>query len=67
MTELTLTSVNYEVVIDILKRRFGKKATIERGHVNVLLKVQPVFNEKGTVGLRETTTTKKYVIETFKL
>ena len=50
---LALTSANYGAAIDILKRRFGKKVTIERAHVNDLLTVHPVFNEKDTVGLRK--------------
>ena len=50
---LALTSANYGAAIDILKRRFGKEVTIERAHVNDLLTVHPVFNEKDTVGLRK--------------
>ena len=49
---LALTEANYEAAIDLLKRRFGKKSTIERAHVNDLLKVQAVFNERDISGLR---------------
>ena len=54
---LALTSANYEATIDILKRRLGKKVTIERAHVNNLFTVHPMFNEKDTVGLRKLYTT----------
>ena len=59
MAGLALTSANYEATIDILTRRFGKKVTIERAHVNDLLTVHPVFNERDTVGLRKLYTTVK--------
>ena len=49
---LALTEANYEAAIDLLKRRFGKKSTIERAHVNDLLKIQAVFNERDIGGLR---------------
>ena len=49
---LALTAANYEVAIDLLRRRFGKPVVIERTHVNELLNVAPVFNERDTTGLR---------------
>ena len=49
---LALTSANYEAAIEILKRRFGNKVTIERAHVNDLLKVHPVYNDKDTGSLQ---------------
>ena len=49
---LALTAANYKVAIDLLKGRFGKPVVIERAHVNELLNVAPVFNERDTTGLR---------------
>jgi len=40
---LALTSVNYQVAIDLLKDRFGKAIVIERAHVNNLLNMNPVY------------------------
>ena len=49
---LALTAANYEVAIELLRGRFGKPVVIERAHVNELLNVAPVFNERDTAGLR---------------
>ena len=49
---LALTAANCKAAIDLLKGRFGKPVVIERAHVNELLNVAPVFNERDTTGLR---------------
>ena len=49
---LALTTVNYQVAVDLLKDRFGKAIVIERAHVNDLLNVNPVYHDKDTAGLR---------------
>ena len=49
---LALTAANYKVAIDLLRGRFGKPVVIERAHVNELLNVAPVFNERDTAGFR---------------
>jgi len=49
---LALTAANYEVAIDLLRGRFGKPVVIERAHVNQLLNVTSVFNERDATGLR---------------
>ena len=49
---LALTTVNYQVAIDLLKDRFGKAIVIERAQVNDLLNVNPVYHDKDTAGLR---------------
>ena len=40
-----LTSTNYESAVD-LKKRYRKKTAIQLTHVNELLNVQPVYNER---------------------
>ena len=47
-----LTSANYESAVELLKNRYGKKPAIQRAHVNELLNVQPVFNERDAQRLR---------------
>ena len=48
----TLTSANYESAVELLKNRYGKKTAIQRAHVNELLNVQPVYNERDAQRLR---------------
>ena len=48
----TLTSANYESAVELLKNRYGKKPVIQRAHVNELLNVQPVYNERDARRLR---------------
>ena len=50
---LALTNANYDVAINLLKNRFGKATAIERAHVNELLNVSPVAQDKDTSGLRK--------------
>ena len=50
---LALTNANYDVAINLLKNRFGKATAIERAHVNELLNVLPVAEDKDTSGLRK--------------
>ena len=47
-----LTAANYRSAIDLLKRRFGRPATIQRAHINELLNVQGVFREREIGRLR---------------
>ena len=47
-----LTSANYESAVELLKNRYGKKTAIQRAHVNELLNVQPVYNERDAQRLR---------------
>ena len=42
----TLTSANYGSAVELLKNRYAKKTAIQRAHVNELLNVQPVYNER---------------------
>ena len=46
-----LTAGNYKEAINLLKGQFGKPVVIERAHINELLNVAPVFNERDTTGL----------------
>ena len=48
----TLTSANYESAVELLKNRYRKKTAIQRAHVNELLNVQPVYNERDAQRLR---------------
>jgi len=47
-----LTSANYELAIERLKKRQGKKITIQRSLVNKLLNTCTIFNECDTSKLR---------------
>jgi len=40
-----LTSANYESAIELLKKSYGKKVTIQRALISKLLNARPVFNE----------------------
>ena len=48
-----LTSANYAAAVEVLKKRYGKETAIQRAHVNDLLNLPPVFNEKDTSRLRK--------------
>jgi len=48
---LALTAANYKIAIDSLKGRFGKPVVIKRAHVNKLLNITLVFNERDMTGL----------------
>ena len=52
ITGFALTSANYESAVELLKKRYGKRTAIQRAHVNELLNVQPVFNERDAPRLR---------------
>ena len=43
---LTLTDADYHAAVEILKNRFAKPALIKRVHINQLLNLAPVFNER---------------------
>ena len=47
-----LTADNYEAAVALLKKRFGKKNTIQRAHIDELMKVASVYNERDTSRLR---------------
>ena len=42
----SLTADNYNMVVKLLGRRFGKKVAIEQVHMSQLLNVQPVYSAK---------------------
>lgn len=48
----SLTSANYESAVELLKKRYGKTIAIQRAHVNELLSIEPVFNERDAPRLR---------------
>ena len=48
-----LTSANYTAAEEVLKTRYGKETAIQRAHVNHLLNLTLVFNDKDTAWLRK--------------
>ena len=50
---LSLTEANYKCAVELLKKRFEKKATVQRAHINQLLQLQAVFKERDTTGMRK--------------
>ena len=43
---LSLREANYSSAVTILKERYAKPSVIKRAHINDLVNIQPVFNEK---------------------
>ena len=50
-----LTAVNYGAAIALLKKRFGKRNVIQRAHIDELMKVSPLHNERDTTRLKPCT------------
>lgn len=48
-----LTSGNYAEAVEVFKKHCGKRAAIQLAHVNNLLNLLPVYNEKDTPRLRK--------------
>ena len=48
-----LTSANYNETIDLLKRRYGKKNAIQKAHIQELMNIKPVSNDRDTEKLRK--------------
>ena len=49
---LSLTEANYSSAVEILKERYAKPTVIKRAHINELVNMQPVFNERSQVRLK---------------
>ena len=49
---MPLTDAGYNTAIELLKKRFGKPEEIQRAHINHLLHLPPVFNDKSVNRLR---------------
>ena len=49
---MPLTDASYNTAIEMLKKRFGKPEEIQRAHINHLLHLPPVFNNKRVNRLR---------------
>ena len=49
---MPMTDASYETAIELLKKRFGKPEKIQRAHINHLLHLAPVYNEKSINRLR---------------
>lgn len=48
-----LTGVNYKEAVDLLKKRFGKKNAIQKAHIQELMNIKPVFNDRDIQRLRK--------------
>ena len=42
----SLTSANYTAAVEVLRKQYGKETAIQRAHVNDLLNLPHVFNDK---------------------
>ena len=42
---LPITSANYKITVELLKKRFARPAVIQHAHINQLIGLSPVFNE----------------------
>jgi len=49
---LPLTDADYITAIDLLEKRYAKPSIIKRAHMNELLNLTPVYNERNVVRLR---------------
>ena len=49
---ILVTDAHYETAINLLKKRFGKTEVIQRAHINHLMNLAPVYNEKNISRLR---------------
>lgn len=53
ITGFSLTSANYKEAMEVLKKQYGKEIAIQRVHMNDLLNLPHIFNDKGTLRLRK--------------
>ena len=49
---LAMTEENYDAAVEILINRFAKPMKIKRSHINDIMNLPPVFNERNTARLR---------------
>ena len=49
---MPMTDDNYATAVEHLQKRFGKQEMIEQAHINNLMRLQPVFNERAVSRLR---------------
>ena len=49
---LSLTDAEYDSAVEILKKRFAKPSLIKRAHINDLMNLNPVFNDRNIGRLR---------------
>ena len=52
VTGFALTDRDYDSAIDLLRSRYAKPGVIKRAHINELINLAPVFNEKSVQRLR---------------
>ena len=52
VTGFALTDADYESAIELLKSRYAKPSVIKRAHINDLINMAPVYNEKSLQRLR---------------
>ena len=58
---IPMTDASYERAINLLNRRFANPPVIQRGHINQLLNLTLVFNEKSFSRLRSFTTRSRLI------
>ena len=49
---LPTTDANYQIAVDLLKKRFARPAVIQHAHINQLIGLSPVYNEDNFSRLR---------------
>eukprot|EP00794_Sanderia_malayensis_P019296 gene19296-biopygen16176 len=49
---MRITDASYKTAVDLLQKRYGKVSVIQRAHVNELINLPPVYNEKNVQRLR---------------
>eukprot|EP00794_Sanderia_malayensis_P005770 gene5770-biopygen4684 len=49
---LTLSDKDYDAAVDILERRYAKPMQIKRAHINNIINLAPVFNDRSLTRLR---------------
>eukprot|EP00794_Sanderia_malayensis_P009391 gene9391-biopygen7530 len=52
VTGMRITDASYKTAVDLLQKRYGKVSVIQRAHVNELINLPPVYNEKNVQRLR---------------
>ena len=52
MRGLPTTDANYQIAVDLLKKRFARPAVIQHAHINQLIGLSPVYNEDNFSRLR---------------
>eukprot|EP00795_Rhopilema_esculentum_P000002 gene2-biopygen6692 len=52
VTGMPMKDENYDIAVNLLKKRFGKQELIQQAHISHLLGLHPVYNDKAVSRLR---------------